>query len=117
MSTATRTPHRVREPYGTIIDAVNDRDREFFTEHPRESAYLRPYVPGEYSPDSMAAIGMVPPKLGSWVLVRNVAPGIRTRRPLGHIASAGPVGGRMTIVSEDGVIASAVLVIGWEVGR
>jgi hypothetical protein len=109
----SRTPNRVPELYASIIDAVNDRDRDYFQAHPAETGYLRRYVPGEHSPASLAAIGATPPTQDSWVLVHNVAPGIRCRRPIGRIASAGPVNGRMTIISENGVIAEDVPVVGW----
>ena len=33
-----------------IIDRVNQRDREYFEQHPSASYYRRPYIPGEFWP-------------------------------------------------------------------
>ncbi len=43
--TRRRGPTTMREPFGTIVDKVNDRDRQFFLDHPGEPAYLRPTSP------------------------------------------------------------------------
>ena len=111
---ATKPPlHRIREPYATISERFNERDREYFRDHPNEAAYLRRYVPGEYGPDSLAAMGLTPPGQDDWVLVHNVAPGIRSRRPIGRLVSGGPGNGRMTLLSSHGVICEDVPVVGW----
>src|SRR5262249_21771079 len=114
MSATKRTPRHPRDPYATIVERVCDRDRAFFAANPDEAAYLRPYVPGEYSPESLAAIGARPPRQDSWVLVHNLGPGVRCRQPIGCIVAAGPVDGRMTILTRDGVLAEDVPVVGWE---
>jgi hypothetical protein len=108
------TPAVAREPFGTIADRVGARDRSFFDEHPAESAYLRPYVPGEFSPEGLAAVGVPAPEQDSWVLVTALGPGLRTRRPVGRIVAGRPEGGRITLVSPEGMIAEDVPVVGWE---
>ena len=110
------TTHTVREPYATIGEKVNERDRAYFAAHPSERHYLRPFVPGEHSPEAIAAMGIKPPGQDDWILVWNVAPGMRIRQPLGPIISDGPANGRMTLVLPIGVIEN-VLVVGWEEGR
>jgi hypothetical protein len=60
-------PRRFRR----IIDAVKARDRAYFEQHPLESSYVRPYIPGEtwpvlYHPDT-------------FVLVTQIMPGFRTK--------------------------------------
>ena len=101
-----------REPFGTIADRVSARDRAFFAEHLGEPCYLRPYIPGEFSPEALAAVGAPAPEQDSWVLVTALVPGVRTRRPVGRVVGR-PKGGRMTLLSPDGVIAEDVPVVGW----
>ena len=109
-----RRIHTAREPFATIGEKVNERDRQYFQDHPRERAYLRPYVPGEHSPEALAAVEATPPNQDDWVLVRNLAPGIRTRQPVGQIVGS-PVAGRITLIAPDGVLAHDIPVVGWEV--
>jgi len=56
-----------------LIDAVNDRDREFFEANPLSNSYTRPYVPGECYPAQ-----------GDFDIVEvwRVAPGVRIRIPM-----------------------------------
>ncbi|MGD9890118.1 MAG: hypothetical protein AB7R89_11085 [Dehalococcoidia bacterium] len=67
MTQTIRAPRRFRR----IIDAVKARDRAYFEQHPSESQYLRPYIPGETWP--------VLDHGGTHVLVTRIAPGIRTK--------------------------------------
>lgn len=107
-------PTKLREPYATITDRVNERDRQFFHDHAGERHYVRPYVPGEYAPEALASLGADPPAQDSWVLVHAVAPGIRCRQPIGQIITGGPINGRMTLVFPDGEVLAGVLVAGWD---
>ena len=66
-----------------IMEAVSHRDRQFFEGHPGETHYVRPYIPGEFPPAVVARAGEPMPAQDDWVLVTRVAPGSRTRRPLG----------------------------------
>jgi len=56
-----------------LIDAVNDRDREFFQRNPLAKSYTRPFVPGECYPAQ-----------GDYDIVQvcYIAPGVRLRRPM-----------------------------------
>lgn len=54
-----------------IIDAVNASDRAYFDQHPTETSYLRPYIPGETWP--------ILDHPGTHMLVTLIAPSIRTR--------------------------------------
>lgn len=65
--THVRAPRRFRR----IIDAVSARDRLYFEQHPLESQYLRPYVPGETWP--------LLDHPGTHMLVTRIGPGIRTK--------------------------------------
>ena len=38
------------EPFSSLVDKVNDRDREFFVKHPDIDRYIRQYIPGEFWP-------------------------------------------------------------------
>jgi hypothetical protein len=60
-------PRRFRR----IIDAVQARDRAYFEQHPFESSYLRPHIPGESWP--------VLDHPGTHVLVTQIVPGFRTK--------------------------------------
>jgi hypothetical protein len=64
----------VPERFGRLVDKVMDRDREYFEQHPGETEYLRPYVPGELHPLEF--------KDATDVLVTQISPGIRTRQPV-----------------------------------
>ena len=44
---------------GALVDAVMDRDREWFAAHPDKDQYIRMYVPGEASPLSPDEMGRV----------------------------------------------------------
>ena len=110
-------PNALPGRFAAIVERVNKRDREYFRDHPGEAAYLRPYVPGEYPPGALAALGAEAPELGSWVLVTTFASGIRSRRPIGRIVAGRPSAGRMTVVSPEGMLAEDVPVVGWEGGR
>jgi len=58
-----------------LIDAVNDRDREFFAANPLSNSYTRPYVPGEIYPAG-----------GDFDVVQvwRILPGVRARVPMMH---------------------------------
>lgn len=73
--------------FAEIIDAASERDREFFENHPGQEYCLRPYVPGEFWIGPALDSGEPPLAQDSWVLVRQVAPGIRMRRPVSVPAS------------------------------
>lgn len=66
-----------------IIEAVSNRDRQFFEGHPGETHYVRPYIPGEFPVALAARLGGALPAQDDWVLVTQVAPGLRSRQPLG----------------------------------
>jgi len=68
MTARTIHPNRLREPFASLVDQVNERDRAFFEEHPNEANYLRPFIPGELP----GLIGMH--MQSCWVLVRRVGP-------------------------------------------
>jgi hypothetical protein len=104
-------PSRLREPFATIVDRVNERDRAYFRAHPTEGAYLRPYVPGEYPPEMLADMGAEAPDQDAWVLVWNVTPGIRCREPVGRIDPVPPAGGRITLLVQGGTLAKDVPVV------
>jgi hypothetical protein len=57
-----------------VIEAVSARDREHFTEHPDETSYRRPYVPGECWPLTFGDVDLV-------VVVQR-QPGLRVRVPI-----------------------------------
>jgi hypothetical protein len=101
----------MREPFATIFDRVNDRDRAFFSNHPGERAYLRSAIPGEHDPKALKEMGIDPPGLDDWVLVHRVAPGICRRQPVGRIISDRPVQGRITLVFPEGGIVEDVPVV------
>ena len=46
MSDCESPPEHIQQ----IIDDVNERDRVYFTDHPRTRSYVRPYVHGEFWP-------------------------------------------------------------------
>ena len=77
--------NRLREPFATIVDRVMERDREFFHANPAARSYQRPYIPGELSPDALAALGGTAPPQDAWVIVDQIAPGIRVRRVVRQI--------------------------------
>ena len=95
-------PNRLREPYLSIVNAVNERDREFFAAHPKETAFLRPYCPGENAPEVFHDLGVTPPGLDDWVLVHNIAPGIRCRQPIGQLTGPRPMPPRFSVILPDG---------------
>jgi hypothetical protein len=65
-------------PYRAIIDGVAARDKEYFEQHPGSVQYLRAIVPGEFwGPDGADAVPGC-----EWVIVSELGPGLRTRRPL-----------------------------------
>jgi hypothetical protein len=107
--------HLIPKPFATIVDRVNDRDRELFAANPGKPCYLRPYVPGEFPPASLAAMGVDLPSQDSWILVHNIALGVRSRQPIGHMVHGNPPdGGRITlaVLSEQSVI-EGVPAVGW----
>jgi hypothetical protein len=53
-----------------IIDAVCQRDKEFFAQNPQYKSYIRPFVPGETFPQFIKA---------DHTLVTQLMPGVRTR--------------------------------------
>jgi hypothetical protein len=63
------------ERYRAIIDAVSQRDREYFEAHPWLTTYRRQAIPGEFWPIEITNIIEVE--------VNMIAPGFRTRRPIG----------------------------------
>ena len=69
-----RKPMAMPAKYLAILDAVSERDREWFEAHPLATEVWRPYVPGEFYPYADA-------KGDAIVHVRQLAPGIRVRRP------------------------------------
>ncbi len=62
------------ENYARIVDAVCERDREYFEAHPGETSYARPYIPGEFHPGP-------PLPQDAMVEVCYLGPGLRSRRP------------------------------------
>ncbi len=80
-----KNAYMVRPPVQNraIIEAVKDRDRQFFEGHPGETHYVRPYIPGEFPVALAARVGEALPAQDDWVLVTQVAPGLRSRQPLG----------------------------------
>src|SRR4051812_4335222 len=65
----------VPEPFGSIVDRVNEQDREWFAERPFADERFRKYVDGEFWPMRY--------REGSRVKVRLLAPGIRSRQIIG----------------------------------
>jgi hypothetical protein len=78
---------------GALIDRVGDMDRAYFEEHPGETEYHRPYVPGEMWPavDDTAVFGVdhgeeqaaiAAGATIEWgVRVIQIKPGVRVRAP------------------------------------
>jgi hypothetical protein len=107
----------LREPYKTIIDRVNDRDRAFFDAYPNERGYLRPYIPGECPPDVLDRMGSAHPPQDCWVFVWNFGPGCRCRQPIGTIIGKRPLADRISFVLPSGDVVRDVPVLGgheWE---
>jgi len=80
-------PQRLHIPppkYMAIIDAVSERDREFFEAHPDENYCLRPYVPGEFPLEAYTASGETPPAQDAWTMVEQIKPGWRVRQVVFH---------------------------------
>lgn len=78
-------PRRINIPppkHAAITEAVCERDRQFFEEHPGESHYLRPYVPGEFPIEVLSRMGAPMPKQDAWILVTQIVPGTRMRRDM-----------------------------------
>lgn len=108
-------PRPIPKPFAEIVDRVNQRDREFFDANPDEPCYLRPHVPGEYPPASLAAIGVDLPGQDCWVLVTSIAPGIRSRRPIGQMLRGVPENGArisLLILSDKTVYDDVPVVVG-----
>lgn len=59
------------------MEAASETDRVWFEAHPRRSYRVRPHIPGEWPPGSMAT-----PLRGwcAYTVVRQVMPGFRVRR-------------------------------------
>jgi len=75
---------RIPAPFRSVIDAVAAADARWFREHPGFRNYIRAVVPGEFrGPEGIAAAPDC-----EWVIVSELAPGLRTRRPL---AEHGPL--------------------------
>jgi hypothetical protein len=62
------------ERYRAIIDAVSQRDREWFARHPGQTSFRRAYVPGETWPAHFEKV--------TEVEVLWVADWLRLRRPI-----------------------------------
>lgn len=71
---------RLPRRFDRLIERVMERDREYFTRHPKARSYIRPYVPGECWPAQINA---------DKVRVTRIADGLRIREPL--TASGEPV--------------------------
>lgn len=95
-------PGKAREPYATIIDLVAERDREFFVQHPDETAYLRPLIPGEI-PD-FASVGLQ----DQWVIVHSLGLGMRCRQPIGELLGHRPLPSRLSVILPDGTLRKDV---------
>jgi len=72
--------NRIREPFATITERVTERDRAYFEANPDARRYIRPYIPGEISPDAIAASGGLAPSQDAVVIIEQIAPGARIRR-------------------------------------
>jgi hypothetical protein len=83
------TPRRLSEPYASIVERVTERDRSYFAAHPGAASYIRDYIPGEFPPESLAAVGAGTPQQNSLVEVRQLAPGVRVRRVVGFAFGGG----------------------------
>lgn len=64
---------RTPEPFASLIDALMERDRVWFEQHPDAEFYRRAFVPGELHP-------LEDPPAGSWMIVVRLGPGLRMRR-------------------------------------
>jgi hypothetical protein len=85
---------------------VNARDRDFFAKHPNDTAYLRPYVHGEY-PVSMFEGGILPGQ-DCWVLVHRIGRGVRCRQPIGDLIAPRPLPNRIDLFLPDGTMLPTV---------
>ncbi len=56
-----------------VIDAVSERDRAYFAQHPAASRYIRPAVAGELGPPLAGYAGAL-------VIVTQLIPGVRHRQ-------------------------------------
>jgi hypothetical protein len=56
-----------------LIDRLMEIDRQWFEDRPSERAYMRPAVPGEFWPHTDLRADVV--------VVEQVVPGLRMRRP------------------------------------
>jgi hypothetical protein len=98
-------------PFAAIVDAVCERDSQFFKDHPAESCYLRPYVPGEFpKTPSVPHHGLTQ---DDWVLVTYLGPGLRVRKPVMNLMGYPGSDGRMTLENASGIVARDVWVEGW----
>lgn len=57
-----------------------ERDRKWFEKHPGRTHYVRRFIPGEWDPTD---------KTDPWIVVRQIAPGIRMRLGFGIIDVGG----------------------------
>ncbi len=69
MSEPLKTP----EPYGTLIDNLMIKDREYFESHPGIKTFERKYVYGEMWPELLPCYAV------EKVIVHYIAPGLRAR--------------------------------------
>lgn len=85
---------------------VAAQDAAWFTAHPGEAHYVRPYVPGEFWP------GIPPSGIEVIVLVAQMAPGLRTRQALAHVVRS-PVDRIDVIDPSSGSVLFDVPMEGW----
>jgi hypothetical protein len=64
-------------PAGHPMERASESDRRWFEAHPGETTLIRARVEGEFGPSEFAV-----PIEAQWVVVEEIAPGLRTRRPL-----------------------------------
>ena len=76
MTTHITAPRRFRR----LKDRVAQCDREYFAQHPGETVYVRPYVPGETWPFELDA---------THVVVEQLAPGVRVKLGIVRRADTG----------------------------
>jgi hypothetical protein len=64
------------EPYASLVDAVCQRDAEFFAAYPdSRGSVRRPYMPGGFYPMTFDSEPIA-------TMVTQIAPGLRMRQPM-----------------------------------
>jgi hypothetical protein len=89
-----RTPPQIVDlpsPQAELVDRAMERDRTYFAANPDEEWYVRPALVGEWG----AYFGIHAP----FVLVRQIAPGLRLRQPVSE-----RVAGMLAGAKADGIV-------------